>query len=812
MTAAASDDSLQLRMPIEGMTCAACSTRLEKVLNRQAGVSGASVNLAGNNATVSFRPQDISALEIVDAVGRAGFSVPTETFQLNISGMTCAACSTRLEKVLSRLPGVERAAVNLATEKATVSAPAGVLEQDDLIAAVARAGFSATPAVTAAEQQAEMDRKNRQAEVREFRMLVLAVILTLPLALPMLLMPLGLMEGGLPGWAQLLLATPVQFWIGRRFYHGAFTSLRGGAGNMDVLVVMGTTAAWGLSTWVTFTGGAGGHLYFEASAMVITLVLFGKWMERRAKGRAASAIRALMDLQPALARVEREGVLVEVPAESVSQGEVVIVRPGERLPVDGVILEGESQLDESLITGESLPVPRGVGETVTGASVNGEGLLRIQATTVGSESTLAQIIHLVENAQASKAPVQKLVDRISEVFVPIVALIALATFFGWWLLGHDMQGGFVAAVSVLVIACPCALGLATPTALMVGTGVAARHGILIKDAEALERAHHSDVVVFDKTGTLTLGHPAIEQIVPLKGDVESLLQRVASAQQGSEHPLAKSVLDQASEWKLELEPVQEFVSHPGRGLSALVRGRPLLVGNRRLMQERGVELLPLQEAASEHENRGATLMWVASGSESPDLLGFIAVSDPVKPGARDAVGRLKERGLETVLLTGDNRFASNAVAQEVGLDRVVSEVLPEDKAAEIRSLRSGGRKVAMVGDGINDAPALAAADVGMAMGTGTDVAMHTAGITLMRGDPRLVADAISVSHATYNKIRQNLFWALIYNLVAIPLAASGMLNPVIAGAAMAMSSVSVVSNSLLLRRWRSEGEVRQGLG
>jgi Cu+-exporting ATPase len=807
MTAAASDDSLQLRMPIEGMTCAACSTRLEKVLNRQAGVSGASVNLAGNNATVSFRPQDISALEIVDAVGRAGFSVPTETFQLNISGMTCAACSTRLEKVLSRLPGVERAAVNLATEKATVSAPAGVLEQDDLIAAVARAGFSATPAVTAAEQQAEMDRKNRQAEVREFRMLVLAVILTLPLALPMLLMPLGLMEGGLPGWAQLLLATPVQFWIGRRFYHGAFTSLRGGAGNMDVLVVMGTTAAWGLSTWVTFTGGAGGHLYFEASAMVITLVLFGKWMERRAKGRAASAIRALMDLQPALARVEREGVLVEVPAESVSQGEVVIVRPGERLPVDGVILEGESQLDESLITGESLPVPRGVGETVTGASVNGEGLLRIQATTVGSESTLAQIIHLVENAQASKAPVQKLVDRISEVFVPIVALIALATFFGWWLLGHDMQGGFVAAVSVLVIACPCALGLATPTALMVGTGVAARHGILIKDAEALERAHHSDVVVFDKTGTLTLGHPAIEQIVPLKGDVESLLQRVASAQQGSEHPLAKSVLDQASEWKLELEPVQEFVSHPGRGLSALVRGRPLLVGNRRLMQERGVELLPLQEAASEHENRGATLMWVASGSESPDLLGFIAVSDPVKPGARDAVGRLKERGLETVLLTGDNRFASNAVAQEVGLDRVVSEVLPEDKAAEIRSLRSGGRKVAMVGDGINDAPALAAADVGMAMGTGTDVAMHTAGITLMRGDPRLVADAISVSHATYNKIRQNLFWALIYNLVAIPLAASGMLNPVIAGAAMAMSSVSVVSNSLLLRRWSGDEKI-----
>ncbi|WP_241085191.1 heavy metal translocating P-type ATPase [Candidatus Vondammii sp. HM_W22] len=791
-----------LKMPIEGMTCAACSTRLERVLNKQSGVKDARVNLAANNATVDFDRGAISAGEVVTAISKAGFSVPSETVDLLISGMTCATCSGRLEKVLSRLPGVERAVVNLATGKATVTAPSGVVSLELLIDSVAKAGFVAEPAATAAEQQAVLEAKAQQRARREVIQLVIAIVLTLPLAMPMLLMLFGI-DATLPAWWQFALATPVQFWLGGRFYEGAFKSLRGGTGNMDVLVVMGTSAAWGLSTWVTLAGGAGGHLYFEAAAMVITLVLFGKWMEGRAKRGAASAIRALMDLRPELAQVERDGVLIEIPAESVAQDEIVIVRPGERVPVDGVIVEGESQLDESLITGESLPVSRGVGDTVTGASVNGEGMLRIKATTVGVESTLSRIIRLVENAQASKAPVQKMVDQISAVFVPVVAVISLFTFLGWWLIGNDLQTAFLAAVSVLVIACPCALGLATPTALMVGTGVAARHGVLIKDAEALERAHHSNSVVFDKTGTLTQGHPSVERVVAVDGNDARLLQLTASAQQGSEHPLARSVLDRSQLGGLSLLPVTEFTSLPGRGLSAQVDGRVLLVGNRRLMQEHNIGLGSLGPEADGLEAEGRTLMWVTDNSAAEKLLGFIAVSDPVKEGAAEAVAELQRRGLLTVMLTGDNRYASQMVADAVGIDQVISEVLPEDKASEIEKLKQAGGVVAMVGDGINDAPALAVADIGIAMGTGTDVAMHTAGITLMRGDPLLIADALSISYATYNKIKQNLFWALIYNLIAIPLAASGALNPVVAGAAMAMSSVSVVSNSLLLRRWRS---------
>lgn len=793
--------SLSLNLPVEGMTCAACSTRLERVLGKQAGVTAARVNLTANSASVDFDAAQLSPLDITAAISRAGFSVPSETLELLIGGMTCAACSSRLEKVLSRLPGVERAAVNLATDKASVTAPAGVVSLAAAIAAVEKAGFTATSAVTAAEQQAQLQEKSAQQSRKELQQLVLAMLLSLPLALPMLLMPFGI-HAELPALWQLTLATPVQFWLGWRFYEGAFKSLRGGAGNMDVLVAMGTSAAWGLSAWVTLFGGAGGHLYFEAAAMVITLVLLGKWLEGRAKRSATSAIRALMDLQPELARVERDGIVVEVPAESVISGEVVVIRPGERVPVDGLIREGASQLDESLITGESLPVDKGVGERVTGASVNGSGLLRVEATTVGTESTLARIIRLVENAQASKAPVQKLVDQISAVFVPVVAVIAGLTFVSWWLIGSNLEVAFIASVSVLVIACPCALGLATPTALMVGTGVAARNGVLIKDAEALERAHHSSAVVLDKTGTLTLGKPTVESVVAVDGDTAGLLRLTASAQQGSEHPLAHAILSRAETDRLELLPVADFNTLPGRGLAARLGERELLVGNSRLMHEQGIKLDALGAEGQQLESRGRTLMWVAETAPNPAVLGYIAVSDPVKPEAAAAVAALKRQGILTVMLTGDNRHASRAVAEAVGIDRVVAEVLPEEKAAEVVRLREQGQVVAMVGDGINDAPALAAADVGMAMGTGTDVAMHTAGITLMRGDPLLVADAISISRATYHKIRQNLFWALIYNLVAIPLAASGLLSPVVAGAAMAMSSVSVVSNSLLLRRWR----------
>ncbi len=793
--------SVNLTLPVDGMTCAACSTRLERVLGKQPGVSSAAVNLATNSASVDFDKRKLSANDITSAIAKAGFSVPSETYDLLIGGMTCAACSGRLEKVLNRLPGVERAVVNLATEKASITAPSGVISLQDLLLAVEKAGFTAQSAVTAAEHQEQLDQQKLQQSRKELMQLILAILFTLPLALPMLLMPLGV-HAELPAAWQMVLATPVQFWLGWRFYQGAFKSLRGGAGNMDVLVAMGTSAAWGLSAWVTVTGGAGGHLYFEAAAMVITLVLLGKWLEGRAKRSAASAIRALMDLQPEVARVERDGVIIEVPAEKVTQGEVVVIRPGERVPVDGVILEGVSQLDESLITGESLPVERGVADRVTGASVNGDGLLRIQATTVGTESTLSRIIRLVESAQASKAPVQKLVDQISAVFVPVVALIAVVTFLGWWLIGSDLEVAFIASVSVLVIACPCALGLATPTALMVGTGVAARKGVLIKDAEALERAHHSTAVVLDKTGTLTLGKPTVESIVAHDEDTTGLLLITASAQQGSEHPLAHAILSRAEKEKLTLLPVADFKTSPGRGLSARIGEREVLVGNRRLMDESAVDLSTLWVEGEALESSGRTLMWVAETAPAQQLLGFIAVSDPIKPDAVAAVAALKRKGILTVMLTGDNRYASQAVADAVGIDQVVSEVLPEEKSAEVQRLKGAGHVVAMVGDGINDAPALAAADVGMAMGTGTDVAMHTAGITLMRGDPGLIADALSISHATYNKIRQNLFWALIYNLIAIPLAASGMLNPVVAGAAMAMSSVSVVSNSLLLRRWR----------
>ncbi len=713
--------------------------------------------------------------------------------------MTCAACSTRLERVLSRLPGVELVAVNLASERAAVTIHSGAITQGDLITAVGKAGFAATPLATSAQQRARAEERARRQDRREQNRLILSALLTLPLAIPMLLMPFGL-DAALAPWLQFVLATTVQFWSGGHFYIGAIKSLRGGAGNMDVLVVMGTSAAWGLSTYVVLTGGAGGHLYFEASAMIITLVLFGKWMEGRAKRSATSAIRALMDLRPETARVELDGRIVEVPVESVQHDTTVLVRPGERLPVDGVILDGNSQLDESMLTGESMPVAKGLGDEVTGASVNGDGMLRIRATNVGTESTLARIIKLVENAQASKAPVQKLVDRISAVFVPVVVLIALITFLSWWLLAGDSQTGFLAAVSVLVIACPCALGLATPTAIMVGTSVAARGGVLIKDAQALELAHHSDTVVFDKTGTLTKGAPTVERLVTDSGDESRLLQLAASAQQGSEHPLARAVLEYAEEKGTELLPVQGFTTVPGKGLLAEVDGRRLVIGNQRLMQEQGISVETMLKQAQALESQGQTLMWLSERGEGNSVLGFIAVTDPIKPGVSDMVLALKQRGVSSILLSGDNRHAAKSVATSVGIDRVIAEVLPGDKAAEIERLRTQGNKVVMVGDGINDAPALAAANVGMAMGTGTDVAMHTAGITLMRGDPRLVVQALAISHATYNKIRQNLFWALIYNVVAIPLAAFGVLNPVIAGAAMAMSSVSVVSNSLLLRR------------
>jgi Cu+-exporting ATPase len=732
----------------------------------------------------------VAPQQLAEAIAKAGFSVPEETVELMISGMTCAACSTRLEKVLGKLPGVKRAEVNLAAESASVTMLVGTVTVADLVVAVAKAGFGAQMVTGRGDQLAREEEQHARDLRRQMVRLIASALLTLPLVAGMVVPGLEISS-----WVQLALATPVQFWIGARFYVGAWASLRGGSGNMDVLVALGTSAAWGLSAWQVAAGqGHHGTLYFEGAAVVITLVLLGKMLETRAKRSAAGAIRALMKLKPDVARVEQDGRIIELPAEVVPVGAIVVVRPGERLPVDGVVAEGVSQVDESLVTGESLPVAKETGAEVVAGSVNGDGLLRIRATRVGAESTINRIIRMVQGAQASKAPVQKLVDRISAVFVPVVVVVAILAFVGWGVVGGDWEQAAVAAISVLVIACPCALGLATPTAIMVGTGTAARHGILIKDAEALERAHGADVVVFDKTGTLTEGHPAV---VAQEG-VPDLLHLVASAQQGSEHPLARAVLKAAE--TMSLSPVAEFKGLPGRGLSAMVDGHALLIGSSRLMIENTIDINELRHLAEAEEERGRTVMWAA---EEGRVLGFIAVADPVKPGAIAAIAGLKALGVETVMLTGDNARAAAFVAAQVGVDRVLAEVLPEDKAAEIAKLKGDGRVVAMVGDGVNDAPALAAADIGIAMGTGTDVAMQAAGITLVKGDPALLPAALSVSRATYAKIRQNLFWAFVYNVVALPAAALGMLNPVIAGAAMAFSSVSVVSNSLMLKRWRA---------
>ncbi|MGY2376078.1 heavy metal translocating P-type ATPase [Pseudomonas sp. SDO524_S393] len=721
------------------------------------------------------------------------------TFDLPISGMTCASCAGRVERALGKVPGVQSVSVNLANERAHVEVQ-GPMDPGILIAAVDKAGYTATlpqPETTTLADQAQRLHRERWA-------LLLAILLALPLVLPMLVEPFGL-HWMLPAWLQFALATPVQFILGARFYIAAWKAVRAGAGNMDLLVAIGTSAGYGLSLyeWLTASAGSMPHLYFEASAVVITLVMLGKYLESRAKRQTASAIRALEALRPERAIRVVEGREEDVAINALRLGDQVLVKPGERFPVDGEVIDGQSHADEALISGESLPVPKQPGDTVTGGAINGEGRLLVRTQALGAESVLARIIRLVEDAQAAKAPIQKLVDQVSQVFVPAVLVLALMTLVGWWLYGAPLETAIINAVAVLVIACPCALGLATPTAIMAGTGVAARYGILIKDAEALERAHAVSTVVFDKTGTLTSGAPKIAHLAAVDGNEALLLQQAGALQRGSEHPLAKAVLEACQERGLSVGDVSASQSLTGRGIAGTLEGRALALGNRRLLEENGLNAGELAADAHAWEAEGRTLSWLIEQGAQPRVLGLFAFGDTLKPGALQAVQQLKARHIDSHLLTGDNRGSARVVAHALGIDSVHAEVLPADKAATVAELKKTG-VVAMVGDGINDAPALAAADIGIAMGGGTDVAMHAAGITLMRGDPRLVPAALEISHKTYAKIRQNLFWAFVYNLIGIPLAAFGLLNPVLAGAAMALSSVSVVSNALLLKTWKPE--------
>ncbi|PYD16291.1 heavy metal translocating P-type ATPase [Pseudomonas syringae] len=721
----------------------------------------------------------------------------TTTFDLPISGMTCASCAGRVERALAKVPGVNSVTVNLANESAHVDTAAHT-DPQTLIDAVSRAGYGAT---LSQDRHAEADQKARHLHHERWALL-LAILLALPLILPMLLTPLGV-HWMLPAWVQFALATPVQFILGARFYVAAWKAVRAGAGNMDLLVAIGTSAGYGLSVyqWLHAAPGTTPHLYFEASAVVIALVLLGKYLESRAKRQTASAIRALEALRPERALRVVDGLEQDVAISALQLDDRVLVKPGERFPVDGEVVEGRSHADEALITGESLPVVKQPGDKVTGGAINGEGQLLIRTTALGAETVLARIIRLVEDAQAGKAPIQKLVDKVSQVFVPTVLVIALFTLAGWLLVGASLEVALINAVAVLVIACPCSLGLATPTAIMAGTGVAARYGILIKDAEALERAHEVDAVVFDKTGTLTSGTPRITNMSAVLGNEEHLLQLAGALQRGSEHPLARAVLDVCHEWQLTPDAAQNSRVLSGRGIAGTVEGLELALGNRRLLEESGLPMGDLAESARIWEAEGRTLSWLIEQAPEPKVIGMFAFGDTLKPGTDQAIKALNARGISSHLLTGDNRGSAQVVARALGIHDVHAEVLPADKAATVTQLKSH-HVVAMVGDGINDAPALAAADVGIAMGGGTDVAMHAAGITLMRGDPRLVPAALDISRRTYAKIRQNLFWAFVYNLIGIPLAALGYLNPVLAGAAMALSSVSVVSNALLLKTWK----------
>ena len=786
----------KINIDVVGMTCAACSARVEKALNKEEGVNNAVVNLIGQKAVVEFDDTKTTPSNLIHIVEKTGYEVPLVQKTLLIEGMTCAACSTRVEKVLNKIEGVTKANVNLSTNKATIEYPSGAVDEETLLKAVEKAGYKGEIEV---EKDLDREKELREKEIKSLKTsFIISAILSLPLFSAMFFHMAGIDNILSNGWFQLILAAPVQFIIGYRFYKGAYNSLRGGGANMDVLVAMGTSAAYFYSIYNLLTGVH--EYYFEASAVIITLILLGKTFEAVAKGKTSEAIKKLMGLQPKTARVVKDGVEMDIPIEKLEIGDIVVVRPGERVPVDGIIVEGNSALDESMITGESIPIDKGVGDEVIGATINKFGAFKFKAMKIGKDTVLSQIIKLVEDAQGSKAPVQRLADKISGIFVPVVVGIALVTFLGFYFIKGDFNTALINAVAVLVIACPCALGLATPTAIMVGTGKGAENGILIKSGEHLERAHQMDTIIFDKTGTITKGEPEVTDILPFNDiSKDELLRVAASVEKASEHPLGQSIVRKAESQLLKIVAPENFTAIPGKGLKANLEDKEVLIGNRKLMLDNNINIDVKEDVLLNLESQGKTAMLVAIDKK---LSGIIAVADQVKDTSLEAIKQLKDMGLEVYMITGDNKRTAEAIGKQVGITNILADVLPENKADAVEDLKSQGKHVGMVGDGINDAPALAAADVGFAIGTGTDVAMEAADITLMRGDLEGVVTAIRLSHRTMKTIRQNLFWAFFYNAIGIPFAALGYLNPMVAGAAMAFSSVSVVTNSLRLKKFK----------
>ncbi|PEJ37765.1 copper-translocating P-type ATPase [Peribacillus butanolivorans] len=792
-------------MQISGMTCAACATRIEKGLNRMEGVEEATVNLALEKSVITYDAEKLSTQDFEKKIQDLGYDVVKEKKEFTITGMTCAACATRIEKGLNKMDGVSKANVNLALENATVEYNPSEASPIDIIQRVEKLGYGA---IIKDDNKESVDFRQKEIQ-KQKRKFIFAVILSFPLLWAMvshfsftsfIYMPDFLMNP----WVQMAFATPVQFIIGKQFYVGAYKALKNKSANMDVLVAMGTSAAYFYSVYQSIIAiGVHHHtaqLYFETSAILITLILLGKLFEAKAKGRSSEAIKKLMGLQAKTALVLRNGEEREIPLEEVIVGDTVLVKPGEKIPVDGEVVEGNSAVDESMLTGESIPVDKSMGDTVIGSTLNKNGFLKMKATKIGRDTALSQIIKVVEDAQGSKAPIQRLADQISGVFVPIVVGIALLTFLVWmiWVNPGEFTPAFEAMIAVLVIACPCALGLATPTSIMAGSGRAAEFGILFKGGEHLETTHHIDTVILDKTGTVTNGTPVLTDVLIENGMGEQhFLSLIGAAEKQSEHPLAQSIVQGIQERKISLALVQEFEAIPGYGVKAVVNQKVLLVGTRKLMKQNNVDITKALPAMEDLEGQGKTAMLASIDGE---YAGLIAVADTIKDTSQTAIKRLKEMDIQVIMITGDNQRTAHAIGNQVGIDQVIAEVLPEGKAEEVKKLQAAGKKVAMVGDGINDAPALALADIGMAIGTGTDVAMEAADITLIRGDLNSIADAILMSRKTMRNIKQNLFWAFAYNVIGIPIAAIGLLAPWLAGAAMAFSSVSVVINALRLQR------------